>query len=163
MDKNDLFKTINGYDIVLEMMAGSHLYGTDTPESDKDFVGIVLPKASEFFGFGGLKELDVSIESKLNNGKDSKDAVDRKFYEFRRFVKLAVDNNPNILGMLFVRSDNLCLRSYISDELLSKSQLFIDHDKLYTKYIGLANRQMYLMSGKPENYDALIVALDFLL
>jgi len=162
MNKNALFKTINGYDIVMEMMAGSHLYGTDTPESDKDYIGVILPAASEVFGFNVMKELDVSIVSKLENGKNSKDATDRKFYEFRHFVKLAAENNPNIIELLFVNSDSLLVGSYISDLLLSKVNMFVDHNKIYTKYLAYAGSQKHKMLIKPENYTEIIRSLDFL-
>jgi predicted nucleotidyltransferase len=37
----------------------------------------------------------------LDNGKNASDAVDFKMYELRNYVKLALQNNPNILELLF--------------------------------------------------------------
>jgi predicted nucleotidyltransferase len=34
-------------DLVVEMRFGSHLYGTDTPDSDVDLKGVYLPEARD--------------------------------------------------------------------------------------------------------------------
>jgi predicted nucleotidyltransferase len=34
-------------DLIVEMRFGSHLYGTDTPESDLDLKGVYLPEARD--------------------------------------------------------------------------------------------------------------------
>jgi predicted nucleotidyltransferase len=76
------------------MNTGSHLYGTNTPTSDIDICGIVMPSIEEVYGFEKMEEFDLSITDKDSSGKNTKDAVDIKYYEFRKFVKLAMENNP---------------------------------------------------------------------
>ncbi len=162
MNSNEVLKTINGYDIIMESICGSHLYGTNTAESDTDYVGIVLPKDSEVFGFKVMEELDVSLKSKLDSGKNSKEAVDRKFYEFRNFVKLAAANNPNIIELLFVNPGSLLIGSQIHTAMVDNAYAFVDHNKIHTKFLAYAGSQKHKMILKPDNYTALQVSLDFL-
>lgn len=74
---------------IFETVVGSQAYGTSTPESDVDRVGVMIPgpeyflslsRVSEFADFGG---------------------EDRKFYEIRKALSLLLENNPNILDILF--------------------------------------------------------------
>ena len=145
MNSNEVLKTINGYDIIMESICGSHLYGTNTAESDTDYVGIVLPKDSEVFGFKVMEELDVSLKSKLDSGKNSKEAVDRKFYEFRNFVKLAAANNPNTIELLFVNPGSLLIGSQTHTAMVDNAYAFVDHNKIHTKFLAYAGSQKHKM------------------
>ena len=152
----------NKYEAILEIRTGSHLYGTNTESSDEDFCGIVLPDVSEVFGFEHMEEQDVSTVSKNAAGKNNSDAVDRKFYEFRKFIKLALDNNPNILEMLFVNDENIIFNSEIGKKLLAMRELF-PHQGLSQKFGGYAKSQLHKMQLKPDHYAALQNALEYLL
>ena len=58
------------YTPILEIRVGSHLYGTNTENSDEDFSGIVLPTMEEIFGFEHMDEIDVGVKDKDVNGKN---------------------------------------------------------------------------------------------
>ena len=94
---------------ILEVRTGSHLYGTNTPESDEDFVGIFIAPKKFYLGLDKVDECDMSVISKDESGKNDKFAIDRKFYEFRKFVRLAMECNPNILEIIFVDDKNVML------------------------------------------------------
>ena len=79
---------------ILEIRSGSHLYGTNTPESDEDFVGIFMPPEEYVYGLQSVQEVDLGIKDKHADGKNTADAVDRKLYEFRKFVNLAQGEQP---------------------------------------------------------------------
>ena len=152
---------IKNYPLVLEIISGSHLYGTNTEDSDKDYVGIILPSDKEVFGLLNMEELDLSIKSKTEDGKNSKEAVDRKFYEFRKFIKLAKENNPNILEILFADDKNIINISNIGEALLDNYAMFIDHRAIYIKFISYAKSQKHKMIIKPENFQNLNEGLSF--
>ena len=46
---------IKNYPLVLEIISGSHLYGTNTEDSDKDYVEIILPSDKEVFGLSNME------------------------------------------------------------------------------------------------------------
>lgn len=105
---------------ILEIRSGSHLYGLNTENSDEDYIGIFLAPIEYHLGLQKVEQVDLSIKDKLKSGRNSKDAIDKTFYELKRFVKLAIDNNSNILEVLFVDEKNII---YIN-EYGSKTRIF---------------------------------------
>jgi uncharacterized protein len=146
---------------ILEIKTGSHLYGLDTPESDLDYGGIFLPSKELIFGLSKYNEVDLSLKDKLKNGKNSKDAVDRKLYEFRKYIELALQNNPNILEMIFVNEENIVFVNDFGRKLLDMSHLF-PHKGLKNRFIGYAISQKKKMVVKRDNYLELEKAEDIL-
>lgn len=140
---------------ILEYRVGSWLYGTNTPESDEDYCGVIMPIDTQVFGFETLKEIDMSIKDKDSSGKNTKEAVDRKFYELRRFLKLAMENNPNIIEQLFVTTENILYMDDIGKQILKKAELF-PHKGLKQKFLGYAFSQKHKMLVKPKNFQELM-------
>jgi hypothetical protein len=146
---------------VLEIRSGSHLYGTSTPTSDEDFVGVFMPSEEYLFGFKNVEECKINIVSKDESGKNTKDAVDRTLHEFRRFCKLAMENNPNVLELMFVDEKNIVFSNDIGNELLSRAYLF-PHKELYRGFVGYARAQKHKMIIKKDNYFGLLEGLEIL-
>ena len=76
--------------VIYEYLAGSHSYGTNTPESDEDFRGILIPPIEYY----------LSPFYKIDQYEDP--TCDRTIYAIKKFFNLARNANPNILEMLFV-------------------------------------------------------------
>ena len=146
---------------ILEIQVGSHLYGTNTPTSDFDFSGIFLPTKELVFGFQRVEEVNLSIVDKDEAGKNTKDAVDRKLYEFRKFVKLAIDNNPNIIEQLFVNEQNIVYINDAGRALLAERDKF-PHKGLVKKFKGYAFSQKHKMVIRTDNYHELDSAFNYL-
>ena len=145
---------------ILEFNTGSHLYGTNTAESDRDVCGIFMPNIDYILGFKRCEEIDCSIKDKID-GKNTKDAVDKKYYEFRKFIKLALDNNPNILEMLFVNDENILYTNKVGRKLLSMCCMF-PHRGLKQKFLGYAFSQKHKMIIKKDNYYDLRNTINYL-
>ena len=107
-----------------------------------------------------IEELDLSIKSKQEDGKNDKDAIDRKLYELRNFMKLAMDNNPNILEIIFVPDKNIVEINEFGKELLSNAHLF-PWKGCKQKFLGYAFSQKHKMYIKRENISDLRVGYDF--
>jgi hypothetical protein len=146
---------------ILEIVSGSHLYGTSTPESDADFIGVFMPDEEYVLGFKKCEEVDFSIISKDASGKNTKEALDRKLYEFRKYISLAKQNNPNILEMLFVNEENIIFINDFGKELLSIKHLF-PYKGLKERFVGYAMSQKHKAIIKKDNYFNLISGLDYL-
>jgi predicted nucleotidyltransferase len=146
---------------ILEIQVGSHLYGTQTPQSDLDCAGVFLPTIEYVLGFQRVEEVDLSIKNKDELGKNTQQAVDRKLYEFRKFVKLAMENNPNILEQLFVNEPNIVFINEIGQALLAKKHLF-PHRGLFDKFKGYAVSQKHKMIIRTDKFHELQNALDYL-
>jgi len=88
--------------IIYEVLSGSHAYGLNTPDSDKDYRGILIPPREYYFSpFKSIEQ----YESKN---------PDRTIFELKKFVRLATDNNPNILELLFIDDSALVLEIFES-------------------------------------------------
>ena len=139
---------------ILEIKCGSHLYGTNTPQSDEDFVGIFMPPEEYVYGLQSVQEVELGIKDKNAEGKNTADAVDRKLYEFRKFVSLAQGNNPNIIEILFVNPDNVLFINDCGKELLKHKHLF--PSKLAAKkFVGYAHSQRHKMIIKRDHFNDL--------
>lgn len=141
---------------ILEIRHGSHLYGTNTPESDEDFVGVFMPPIDYVFGLKSVQEVDLGTVNKREDGRNTKDAVDRKLYEFRKFLSLCLDNNPNLLEILFVNDENIIF----SDNRIGKYLRNLRHEfpskRCIPKFIGYANSQKHKMVIKRDHYSELL-------
>lgn len=147
--------------MILKVRVGSHLYGTSTPESDEDFVGIFIPDAEYLLGLRRVEEVDMSVNSKDEAGKNTSDAVDFKLYSLAKFVRLALDNNPNILEILFVNKDNILFMNNVGEKLLSMRHEFLSKNVKH-KFLGYAFSQKHKMVVKLGNYERMTTALKFL-
>jgi len=146
---------------ILEIKSGSSLYGTRTVSSDQDVLGIFMPPKEYVLGLKTAKEIDLSLKKKDEAGKNTSEAIDRKFYEFRKFISLAAQNNPNILEMLFVDSGSIIFVNTVGAELLKMRDAF--PSKLgATKLLAYSRSQKHKMIIKKEHYQVLIDALGFL-
>ncbi len=146
---------------ILEIIVGSHLYGTNTPTSDLDYSGVFLPTKEFVFGFRRVEEINLSIIDKDARGKNTQHAVDKKLYEFRKFVKLAMENNPNIIEQLFVNKPNIL---YINDSgraLLAERHKF-PHKGLLQKFKGYAFAQKHKMIIRSDKFNELDNAFNYL-
>lgn len=75
--------------IVYRCVIGSRAYGLETDASDTDIRGCYLPPASLHWSLDGVPE-------QLEN-----DERQECFWEFGKFVRLALQSNPNVLECLF--------------------------------------------------------------
>jgi len=145
---------------ILEIKVGSHLYGTNTPTSDIDLSGIFIAPKEFYLGLKTVNEVDMSIISKKENGRNDKDAIDRKFYELRKFMKLATDNNPNIIEHLFVKNNNIVFANRLGQKLLANRFIF-PYKGCYNKFCGYAYSQRKKMIVKKENMSDILKAIQF--
>ena len=97
------------YDKIKEMLGdhkllyackyGSHLYGTDTPESDTDIRGIFLPSAQSLYLNEAPEEFNFSTGDKHN--KNTNEDIDIKLFSLQKFIKLCKKGDTNGLDLFF--------------------------------------------------------------
>lgn len=145
---------------IIRIIVGSNLYGTATPESDEDYMGIFMPNPEYVIGLQRVNEIDLSIKSKKDDGRNDSDAVDDKFYEFRQYLMKVIDCNPNLLELLFVNSDNIKFINSIGQELLDNRHLF-PYKGLANKFLGYAFSQKHKMRIRTEHYKTIKEAHEY--
>lgn len=116
------------FKMIFKCVAGSHLYGTNTPLSDIDERGVFIPDNRYFHGFVNRIE---QFEDKKN---------DTTYFELRKFLHLACENNPNIIELLFVPVESMrfCTSEWIS--IINARQFFVCKKSKFT-FTGYAHSQ----------------------
>jgi predicted nucleotidyltransferase len=146
---------------ILEIQCGSHLYGTSVPTSDVDYVGVFIAPKQYYIGMERVEEVDRSLISKGDDGKNDKDAIDRKFYELRNFLNLAKGGNPNIVEILFVNDANVISCNAFGQHLRENAGLFVSQ-AVRPKYLGYSLGQKKMMVNKPDNFAQTVAAFEWI-
>jgi hypothetical protein len=123
--------------IINEMLFGSHLYGLDTPNSDKDYKGIVLPSKNQLLL--GKTSFHVDHSTNNNASRNTKDDVDKTYYSLQYFVDLACQGETVALDMLHATDDKVIVNSDIWKFLVDNRHRF--YTKSMKAYIGYVRKQ----------------------
>jgi predicted nucleotidyltransferase len=89
---------------ILEMKFGSHLYGTNTKDSDLDMKAIYLPESRDII-LGSYKKTIVTSRPKAHGERNTKDDIDVEVLSLDRFLELLCDGQTMALDMLFATED----------------------------------------------------------
>ena len=105
MSALDIFLMNNkNLNIIFLTRFGSHLYGTNTEQSDQDFKGVFLPTLKQCI----LNQIPKSINYKSNKeeGKNSAEDTDIEIYSLQYFLKLLQKGDTGALDLLHSPLDN---------------------------------------------------------
>ncbi len=101
---------------------------------DKDIMGVFIPPLDHYFGLKNQEHQEVFLKE-----------WDSVFYEFRKFVRLLLKSNPNVIGLLWLKPTH-----YI--QILPEGQALIDNRELfstkqiYHSFTGYAYGQLHRMT-----------------
>lgn len=111
--------------VIFRCIVGSHAYGLETDESDIDRRGFYLPPAEEHWS---LQKVPGQLEDK---------GTDECYWEFEKFLRLALKANPNILE---------CLYTPIVDEANVVAQRLLDAREIFLSQLVYQTYSRYVMS-----------------
>jgi len=110
---------------------GSHAYGCETPESDRDYTGIVIPPkryvfphlTGEISGFGThQKRFDEwKVSHIVFEGKE----YDITVYSIVKFFDLALKGNPGIVESLFTKPNLVIHSTQVSEYIRENRKLLL--------------------------------------
>lgn len=139
---------------------GSHLYGTDTPNSDLDIKGVYIPKARDII----LQRIQPVISysrRKAHGQKNTPGDIDYEFYSPQKFLDLLSEGHIAALDMLF--APTFAMLSPLKEEWLHMKALA---SKLLTKqstsFVRYCRQQANKYGIKGSRVAAARVALEFL-
>lgn len=124
-------------DLIFMTLAGSHMYGTNTPDSDIDKRGVCIPPRNVVMGFAR------NFEQQHFEGEDT------VVYGLMKFMKLCLENNPNIIELLFAPEDCVQVCHPIWEKLLERRDEIISA-KCYYTFTGYAHSQLNRLKGHRE-------------
>lgn len=125
-------------DLIVRMVFGSHLYGTATETSDRDYKGIFMPSTRDLL----LSRAPKTRSLKTKHGNDAKNTsedVDEELYSLHYFIELASRGETVALDMLHAPKSMLTDTSRLWDELVWNRQRF--YTRNLTSLVGYARRQ----------------------
>lgn len=133
------------------VLHGSHMYGINTPTSDKDIYGWCIPPKEMVFhideipGFGTQKKrFDQWLEQHIEYQREEYDFT---VYSVVRFFHLCLENNPNVLETLFAPIDCVLHNTNIGNIVRERRKDFL-HKGIYPKLKGYAYSQLAKAGSK---------------
>lgn len=114
--------------VIIKAIAGSHLFGTHTEKSDKDYKGVFIPDGKDIL----LGNYNDTITIKTNNTgtKNTSEDVDIELYSLRKFLKMLSNGDTAALELLF------CSESCIIEKTQEWDELVTLRDHLVSKKIN---------------------------
>ena len=127
--------------IIFETIAGSHAYGTSTPESDVDIRGVFVQPLEDVLKYGFVEQV-------------SDETNDVTFYELGRFIDLLIANNPNIIELLASPEDCIKFVHPLFEKLQNHKNKFLTKKVRWT-FAGYAIDQIQKARGlnKKMNWE----------
>lgn len=134
----------NRFDIqertVLLGYMGSQSHGTWIPPQDggiddKDVMGICVPPLGYYTGLQKFEQIDTW-----------EDEYDIVIYEARKFVKLLLKANPNVLGLLWLPPELYIKKTKPGQHLIDNRDIF-SSKKIYNSFTGYAYSQLSKMEN----------------
>jgi len=155
--KREIIARMNKYHpdkkLVGLIIAGSHFFDMDTPNSDLDFRGIYLPSGKD------AKKGQLQYKTAGNNTRNTKDDVDVDLYSVYKFTRLLANGDFNMMEFLFAPADKILIDSEIYKWLRSIRSSFIT--KNISPFIGFIKKEYnrYGISGDHYNAQAKFLEL----
>lgn len=144
---------------IVKLIFGSHLYGTDTPDSDQDFKGVFMPSREQIL----LGRIPKSFSEKTkhdNSSKNTSEDIDLEIYSLHYFIYLACEGETVALDMLHAPDEMIVEKSPVWDLIIQ------NREKFYTKnlkaFVGYARRQAAKYGIKGSRLNDAQRVLDFL-
>lgn len=118
-------------------LTGSRGYGLATETSDHDYRGIFVASKPYYLGFSQIEQKDRGWTEE--EGKFSYLTRDTCIYELRKFLELCIDNNPNILELLWCK--DYAHLTEVGKILIQHRQMFLSKQVRQT-YAGYGYAQI---------------------
>lgn len=125
--------------ILVKAVVGSHAYGFNKPESDKDYLGVFVVPTKTFMGLYGYPETIVR--------KDP----DRAYHEVGKFMRLAIKGNPTVMELLYF--DDYISTSPEFELLISARQFFLSK-QVRGAYLGYAIAQINKLKERVTDFES---------
>jgi len=134
------------------ILHGSHAYGINTEKSDIDLYGFTMPPKdyvfpydSHVYGFDvGVPTFDQTVISHIpytrENGQQTE--IDCQIYNITKFLRLVMENNPNMIETLFVNHTCRLIESQNIGSYVRLNRGYFLHKGIYHKMKSYAFSQL---------------------
>jgi hypothetical protein len=134
-----------------KILVGSHLYGTNNKDSDKDYKGIFLPSFKEIATNKVPRVYDESTNKKAT--KNSSNDVDSHMYSLHHYLDLCYKGDAGAIEMLFAPKSNIVQTSLLWKQIVANRNKLISRNM--TGMVGFAKSQAIRYSAKGDKINIL--------
>jgi hypothetical protein len=146
------------YNIIMMTEFGSHLYGTNTPESDRDYKGIYMPTKEQIL-LGKFPKV-IKFDSNNSDTKNTSEDVDCEIYSFHYFMELLAKGETVAIDMLHADGEQLITYNH------EWSEIYDNRKKFYTKnmkaFLGYCQKQAAKYGMKGSRLNSAEVLMEYL-
>jgi len=143
---------VPGNSTIVQMVFGSHLYGTNTPESDYDLKGVAWPTPRDIL-VGSYPPNIITTSTGQENAKNMKGDLDVEIMALNQFIKLALNGEMIAFDMLFAPEDSWIEFSDTWKKIVRYRSAFISKNAY--AFISYIRKQVAKYGIKGSRLDAM--------
>jgi hypothetical protein len=151
--------------VIARILCGSHLYGCDVPESDRDYKIVYIPSADNIL-LQCADKLDPeempAIVKQLKKDAGIRKDPDVEFMSYRQFLKLLCQGQTNAMDMFFAPDEN-----FVGKKEPEWYSLQVHKDRWVSKnaasFVGYCRQQASKYVVKLDRFEAVKNMMDFLI
>lgn len=113
---------------------GSHTYGTQRPESDIDYMFVIVPPLRLKFGYEPKQ-----FRKPFEGVEFIEHGFDCVFYTLEKFVHMLFRCSPQSLELLWLRDEDYFYRHPTFNWIVSRRGEFPTRDQVHATFVGMAN------------------------
>lgn len=143
-------RTLSAHNMIMLAPAGSEILGLSKKEdSDSDEMGICLESARQLLGFSTFEQdifRSAAEREQRHDAPSQAGDVDLVVYGLRKFVRLALGGNPNIVNMLYIPQRQCKIYTPFAAELQEMRGDFLSR-RVIKAFLGYMTAQRLRLMG----------------
>jgi len=110
-------------DILVKMVFGSHLYGLNTPESDRDYKGVYVPEVHSLLHSQPKKSIRETTKQDMRS-KSTFEDEETEILSLQYYAQLLSEGNTFALDMIHARPEHLIINTSGWELLQTNRRIF---------------------------------------
>ena len=145
--------------LIVKMIFGSNLYGTNTPSSDVDLKSVYIPNGRDII-LGRAKDSFNTQRPKGEGEKNYAGEVEEETFSLKKYLKLVSEGQTVSIDMLFAPDNYILMNNIVWSQIRNNRSRLIS--KKSEAFVGYCRQQAKKYGIKGSRVSAVRDTLDFL-